>query len=277
MLLRSKKYYLIGSFNLDGVYSFKRVMDDDEKTICNGNDCIECKDNCVYRREGEDYEGSEYCFHQSKEYTHIAITDEECGAVTSFFSTTPSPISTRPPISMNILYSENGGLVEQTNSFDQETDEATLTVPSHGNFSSVDLIISPTKMVLSEPYHCQVSSVMENINVWDMPLRASEIASKTNNSIVGESEERIVYGLQLNEGELSEEETEDFSQAMKKKCENKKIVKTSVQEVDENTFGRLANGEIVEITPNSPVISPSCSNPKVFFRINQVCKYSMKI
>ena len=243
-------------------------MGDDEKTICNGNDCIECNDNCVYRREGKDYEGLEYCFHRSKEYAHIAITDEECGAVTSS-STTPSPLSTRPPISMSILYSENGGLVKQTNSFDIDTDEATLTVPAHGNYSSVDLIISPTKMVLSEPYHCQVSSVMEDINVWDMPLKASEIASKTNNSIVSESEERIVFGLQLNEGELSEEEREDFSQAMKKKCENKKIVKISVQEVDENTFSRLASGEIVEITPRSPVISPSCLIPKVDISIFQ--------
>ena len=244
--------------NLDGIYNFKRVMADDEKTICNGNVCIECNDNCVYGREGEEYEGLEYCFHKSPEHSNTVIKDDECGAAAS--TTTSLPVSTRPPISINILYSENGGLVEQENSFDLESNEATLFVPAHGNLSSVDLIISPTKMVLSEPFHCKVASVMEDVSVWDMPLKASDVASKTNNSIVSESEERVVYGLQLNEGDLSEEEKEELSEGMKMKCENKKIVRTSVQEVDEDTFNRLASGEIVEIASRSQVISPSCSS-----------------
>ena len=227
-------------------------MGDNEKTICNGNDCIECKDNCVYGREGEQYEGLEYCFHQSPEHANIVIKDDDCGAIYS--TTTPSvSMSTtmKPSISLNILYSENGNIVEQRDSFDLESNEATLFVPAHGNLSSVDMIISPTKIVMSKPFHCQVSTTLENISVLDMQLKASDVASKSNNTVLTSSEEKVLYRLNLNEGEFSEDETEELSQNMRNKCKGKKIVKMSVRDVDEETFTRLSKGEIVEIPSRS--------------------------
>ena len=232
--------------NLDGVYSFKRVMGDDEKTICNGNDCIECNDKCVYRREGEDYEALEYCFHRSREYAHIAITDEECPAV-----------SANHQISVNILYSENGDFVEQRDSYDQEYDEAEIFVPAHGNLSAIDMIISPSKMVFSEPYHCQVAHRMKNISVYNMPLKATEIAAKANSSVFTESDEQVVYSINLDEGELSEDEKDELSENIMNKCKGKKIFKMSVKYVDEDTFSGLSNEEVFEIEPRQTTLS-SC-------------------
>ena len=103
-------------------------------------------------------------------------------------------------------------------------------------------------LVTADNDFCQLSTVPDNIKAASMEANAEVVSNFTENTIIPNNIETVVYGLKLVEEELDEKEKEKIlSPSMKKACGEKPIVKTTVKKTSENIFKKMKDGEIVDI------------------------------
>ena len=148
---------------------------------------------------------------------------------------TPSASDTaNDVIETKTIFTEGDEVVEQSESYNPDTNEVTLSVPAHGSNVALTAIIGEESMVTAFDNYCVVgdppanhtNSVSEDSNSTD---EAEEIDS---NTIVK------VYYLNVVEGEMTEAERDALPESFKTACKDKPIQKTKKVVVDEATFNQ---------------------------------------
>jgi len=203
-----------------------------------------CPDSCSYTKDtgdtGDTGDTDVWCFKPGgPNYT------EEC----------PAPPPDPAVKSVGVFYEEDGVIIEQKDTFNNETGEARLSVPAHGNNSAIDVILQEGSMVTSSNDFCQLSDVPENIETGSMEANADSVVNSTADTTISKDVENVKYGLKINEGDLSPEETDSLSPSMKEACAGKTIVKMTVEETDEDKFNEMAAGGIVTIPQSRSSLS----------------------
>ena len=174
-------------------------------------------------------------------------------------TSTSTEIPTAPDtIETKTIFTEGDEVVEQTESYNPDTNEVTLSVPAHGSNVALTAIIGEESMVTSYDNYCVVgeppanhtNSVSESSNSTD---EADELDSTT---IVK------VYYLNVVEGEMTEAEREALPESFKTACQGKPIQKTKKVVVDEATFNQ-DNFDSVEGV-RAVARQSGCSNQKVY-------------
>ena len=173
-----------------------------------------------------------------------------------------------------MFYEEDGVIIEQKDTFNNETGEARLSVPAHGNNSAIDVILQEGSMVTSSNDFCQLSDVPENIETGSMETNADSVVNSTADTTISKDVENVKYGLKINEGELTQEESDSLSPSMKEACGGKTIVKMTVEETNEDNFNEMAAGGIVTIPQTRSSLSrvrrqtnTNCTNITVRYEI----------
>lgn len=161
-------------------------------------------------------------------------------------------------IETKTIFTEGDEVVEQTESYNPDTNEVTLSVPAHGTNVALTAIIGEESMVTSYDNYCVVG---------DPPANHTNSVSESSNS-TDEADELDsttivkVYYLNVVEGEMTEAEREALPESFKTACQGKPIQKTKKVVVDEATFNQ-DNFDSVEgvraVTRQS-----GCSNQKVY-------------
>ena len=161
-------------------------------------------------------------------------------------------------IETKTIFTEGDEVVEQTESYNPDTNEVTLSVPAHGSNVALTAIIGEETMVTSYDNYCVVgeppanhtNSVSESSNSTD---EADELDSTT---IVK------VYYLNVVEGEMTEAERDALPESFKAACQGKPIQKTKKVVVDEATYNQ-DNFDSVEGV-RAVARQSGCSNQKVY-------------
>ena len=94
---------------------------------------------------------------------------------------------------------------------------------------------------------CEVTSIPDDINTAAIQDSGEEVSNRTANITVTKEEESIKYELKINSGNLTDEEKGNMTESMKKVCGNKEIEKITIKTTDEDSFNKMANGDIVAV------------------------------
>ena len=94
---------------------------------------------------------------------------------------------------------------------------------------------------------CEVTSVPDDINTAAIQDSGEEVSNRTANITITKEEESIKYELKINSGNLTDEEKGNMTESMKKVCGNKEIEKITIKTTDEDSFNKMANGDIVAV------------------------------
>ena len=95
----------------------------------------ECPGGCSYKRDDQVDDEDVWCF---KEGSYVLKT---CSLSTTPSLTTVLELSPATLRSLVVAYEEDGIVVEQEDSFNNQTGEAIIAVPPHGNNSQLTVIM----------------------------------------------------------------------------------------------------------------------------------------
>merc|ERR1719317_98267 len=137
-----------------------------------------CVDGCAYNRLGEDEE-NKYCFVKEDGL----YTVEECEQVV------PSTEAPRMEIIRHII-EEDGEIYEQVDSYNNETVEVVINVPSHGDRDPVNILLDPNTrtLVASTEGKCQIKKVPEDVDPYSIVSSKDEVESRED-AVTGDMEE----------------------------------------------------------------------------------------
>ena len=102
-------------------------------------------------------------------------------------------------------------------------------------------------LVTAGDQSCEVTSVPDDINTAAIQDSGEEVSNRTANITITKEEESIKYELKINSGNLTDEEKGNMTESMKKVCGNKEIEKITIKTTDEDSFNKMANGDIVAV------------------------------
>lgn len=178
-----------------------------------------CLDSCVY--EQANTPGSRYCFKRG----HLSVECESSGT-----SGTPAPEGV---IEREVVFKENGETLVQKDSHNHETGETILMVPAHGENIAITVIMhgDSRKMVVSSKDECKLQDIPNLINPDDIKQSNDNIDAKRK-----QEEEETHYRVHSERRLATEEEKQSLTASMKKECEGKDIMVSSVETIHQDDF-----------------------------------------
>lgn len=143
-------------------------------------------------------------------------------------SNTPST-----PVEGKTVFVEGEEVVEQTESFNTESNELTINVPAHGDRVATTVIIGEDSIVTSYDQYCVLSNEHEEF------VKPATSRSSDTTNFVETSDVETIYTFNVVEEDINDTEKDELSDSFKNLCGNKPIKKSSKIVVDENTFNDL--------------------------------------
>ena len=127
---------------------------------------------------------------------------------------------------------EGGEILEQTQSFNPNTRELTVSVPAHGDREAVTIIYGEKEMVTAHDTYCLVGEPPKDLNMSvyenkkllpDRPLYHNNVSSV------------FIFNV-IDEDEMTKNEKKSLPESFKALCKNKALRRTSQVNVDKTIF-----------------------------------------
>jgi len=187
----------------------------------------QCINRCIYTRD--DPAGSQlYCFKSGS----LSVNCTQAPAITEVLHRN------------NQTYEdEEGNVYVQESTYNPNTNIATISVPSHGNRTGIQVNILPNKILVTiKDNLCLVSTTPDSVN-------PSDIMARDKNSDKRQPQpENVVYAFQEFDGDLSAAEKNAVdSMAECKGMEIFKVTDVVVSEQEFNEFVNAANSELSQL------------------------------
>ena len=131
------------------------------------------------------------------------------------------------------VFVEGDEIIEQTESFNTETNELTISVPAHGDRVASTVIIGEDSIVTSYDQYCVLSNEHEEF------VKPATSRSSDSTSFVESGDVEIVYAFNVVEDDINDMEKAELSDGFKNLCGDKPIKKSSKVVIDEGTFNDL--------------------------------------
>ena len=148
-------------------------------------------------------------------------------------SANPSYDTSLPSVSSKTEFVLEGGeVLEQTQSFNPNTRELSVSVPSHGDREAVTIIYGEKEMVTAHDTYCLVGEPPKDLNISvyenkkllpDRPLNHNNVSSV------------FIFNV-IDEDEMTNYEKESLPESFKALCKNKSLRRTSQVTVDKTIF-----------------------------------------
>ena len=165
-----------------------------------------------------------------------------------------------PTATCQTIRIEGGEVIKEESSYNPNTRELTINVPSHGDRPATTFIIGETKTVTVYALECLVTDTPDHL--LDLLDGAENIGDACNSTVeLTEGDLRDRYSYTIGKGVLSEEEIAELPQSIQEACELK-IIRFVVTIPTTTPPG---NGTIVNPEGCPPPPTPGCAKPKVCF------------
>ena len=152
------------------------------------------------------------------------------------------------PVESKTVFVEGDEVVEQTESFNTETNELTISVPAHGDRVANTVIIGEDSVVTSYDQYCVLTNEHEDF----VKPATSRSSDATNFVETGDVE--TVYTFNIVEDDINDTEKDELSDSFKNLCGNKPIKKSSKVVVDEDTFNDLGVFDPATLDPSNRIL-----------------------
>ena len=161
------------------------------------------------------------------------LDSENCSTTTT--TMTPTPITTTSQslkVNSSTIFVQGDEVVEQTQSYDPNTKQLTVSVPAHGDREAVTVIYGEASMVTAYTAYCLVGDTPEEMDTSSYESPKPESSTTVNSSSVNSV---FIFNV-IDENEMTDNEKESLPESFRKLCENKSIRKSSSVYVDETIF-----------------------------------------
>jgi len=218
-----------------------------------------CDSNCVYSKDSEPE--SRYCFKKSGNIPSTCLHEK-------------SPIKTQ------FIREEGNETVVQDNHYYGDTGIITMTVPPHKHYDESVLMLHQDSrlQMLKTGGVCQLSEMPDHFDVHEIHNEFEKQARKRN-PVVREADTKKVHTLKMRMSPISARQISELHHDLAHLCKGHPILKTSDVIVDEETWEKHNNGEIVFLNERSsrdsrdpePCLKPCCLDTGVTARGPGAC------
>ena len=179
------------------------------------------------------------------------------------------PAEPLPPTNCTTVRTEGGEVITEESSFDPNTKELTISVPSHGNREAATFIIGETKTCIVYPQECLVSDTAQ-IDL-DLLNGAENMGDGCKDTVeLKETDLDNSYSFNIDLGVLSGEEIAKLPQSIQNVCEGKTVRGETSIVVDEEIFNNndtFIDGSSFDGCNPPTTQSPGCTNKKVILPV----------
>jgi len=197
-----------------------------------------CDNGCAYQLAGTELR---FCFEvQSSVYSTFNCNQ------------TPGVSSNDSTWSIKTIIEENGEIVQQTDTYNDNTGEVTINVPAHGDREQIKVLLDPegATLVTSKGSKCQIKSLPKDVNPSSMNSSGNAVAERGDDPVTGDTEQ-VTHAFTIETEDATTLEIEGLSPAVAEECQGKKLVITEEKVVSGEQFDIIKEGGVVDMGPRT--------------------------